>query len=164
MHNYVESRNALPGADMVFNVTELSALAQVLPYLEQTNVYNSINFAFSYQDPNNSTAMMTILTGFICPSDQPDAIPSLGGQTNYMANMGSGIVWQCGDRPECRIAPAQRRLLRQQRHHVRGDHRRAVQHDVLQRAGAGRRQQRDRQPGRRRLLLSRLPPRRPTMP
>ena len=38
--------------------------------------------------------MMTVLTGFICPSDLPDAIPSLGGQTNYMANMGSGIVWQ----------------------------------------------------------------------
>jgi prepilin-type N-terminal cleavage/methylation domain-containing protein/prepilin-type processing-associated H-X9-DG protein len=94
MHNYQESRGCLPGADMVFNVTELSALSNVLPYLEQTNVYNSINFDFSYQDPNNATAMMTIINGFVCPSDLPDAIPSLGGQTNYMANMGSGIVWQ----------------------------------------------------------------------
>src|SRR5271163_371739 len=56
MHNYQESRGVLPGADMVFNVTELSALANVLPYLEQTNVYNSINFDFSYQDPTNYTA------------------------------------------------------------------------------------------------------------
>jgi prepilin-type N-terminal cleavage/methylation domain-containing protein/prepilin-type processing-associated H-X9-DG protein len=94
MHNYYEARNALPGADMVFNVTELSALAQVLPFLEQSPVYNTINFAFSYQDPNNNTAMMTVINGFICPSDLPDPIPSLGGQTNYMANMGSGIVWQ----------------------------------------------------------------------
>ncbi len=97
LHNYFESRNALPGADMVYNSanpTELSALSQVLPYLEQSSVYNSINCDFSYQDPNNLTAMMTVINGFICPSDLPDAIPSLGGQTNYMANMGSGIVWQ----------------------------------------------------------------------
>ena len=38
--------------------------------------------------------MMTVINGFVCPSDLPDPIPSLGGQTNYMANMGSGIVWQ----------------------------------------------------------------------
>ena len=34
------------------------------------------------------------MNGFICPSDLPDPIPSLGAQTNYMANMGVGIVWQ----------------------------------------------------------------------
>ncbi len=94
LHNYQESRTSLPGADMVFNITEISALSNILPYLEQANVYNSINFDFSYQDPNNSTAMYTVINGFICPSDLPDAIPSLGAQTNYMANMGSGIVWQ----------------------------------------------------------------------
>src|SRR5262249_10064218 len=94
LHNYYESRNALPGADMVFNVTELSALSHILPFLEQSNVYNTINCAFSYQDPNNYTAMMTVINGFVCPSDLPNAMPSLGGQTNYMANMGSGIVWQ----------------------------------------------------------------------
>ena len=99
LHNYVESPSALPGADMVFNLTELSALSQVLPFLEQSSVYNSINMAFSYQDPNNATAMMTVINGFICPSDLPDPIPSLGGQTNYMANMGSGIVWQAAIGP-----------------------------------------------------------------
>jgi prepilin-type N-terminal cleavage/methylation domain-containing protein/prepilin-type processing-associated H-X9-DG protein len=94
LHNYQESRTVLPGADMVFNVTELSALANILPYLEQSNVYNSINFDFSYQDPTNTTAMYTVVSGFVCPSDLPDAVPALGAQTNYMANMGSGIVWQ----------------------------------------------------------------------
>ena len=91
LHNYQESRGALPGADMVFNVTELSALANILPYLEQTNVYNSINFAFSYQDPTNYTAMYTVVNGFICPSDLPERrfLRSVR-QTNYMANMGSG--------------------------------------------------------------------------
>ena len=99
LHNYVESRSALPGADMVFNVTELSALSQVLPFLEQSSVYNSINTAFSYQDPNNATAMYTVINGFVCPSDMSDPLPALGGQTNYMANMGSGIVWQAAIGP-----------------------------------------------------------------
>jgi prepilin-type N-terminal cleavage/methylation domain-containing protein/prepilin-type processing-associated H-X9-DG protein len=97
MHNYVQSNNALPGADMSYNSsypTELSALSQALPYLELSNVFNSINCDFAYSDPPNNTAMMTVVNGFICPSDLPDPIPSLGGQTNYMANMGSGIVWQ----------------------------------------------------------------------
>jgi prepilin-type N-terminal cleavage/methylation domain-containing protein/prepilin-type processing-associated H-X9-DG protein len=93
-HNYHESRGALPGADMVFNVTELSALSMLLPQMEQTNVYNSINFAFNYSDPNNYTVMYTVVNGFVCPSDLNDPLPPLGAQTNYMADMGSGIVWQ----------------------------------------------------------------------
>jgi prepilin-type N-terminal cleavage/methylation domain-containing protein/prepilin-type processing-associated H-X9-DG protein len=105
LHNYYESRNALPGADMVFNVTEISALSNILPYLEQSNLYSSINFDFSYQDPTNNTAMMTVLNAFICPSDLPSPIPSLGGQTNYMANMGSGIVWQASVGPNVGMPP-----------------------------------------------------------
>jgi hypothetical protein len=76
------------------NPTELSALANILPYLEQLNTFNNINFYFESYDPTNSTAAATVISGFICPSDLPDPIPSLGGQTNYTANMGSGIVWQ----------------------------------------------------------------------
>jgi prepilin-type N-terminal cleavage/methylation domain-containing protein/prepilin-type processing-associated H-X9-DG protein len=94
LHNYHESRGALPGADMVFNVTEISALSQLLPMLEQSAVYNSINFAFNYSDPNNTTVMNTVISGFVCPSDLNDPLPALGAQTNYMADMGSGIVWQ----------------------------------------------------------------------
>src|SRR3974377_2210478 len=49
-HNYIESRGALPGADMVFNVTKLSPLTMLLPFMEQGTVYNTVNFAFNYQD------------------------------------------------------------------------------------------------------------------
>jgi len=96
-HNYHETIGALPGADMVYssaNPTELSALSKLLPMMEQTNVYNSINFNFAYDNPNNSTAMFTVVSSFVCPSDQSNPLPALGGQTNYMADMGSGIVWQ----------------------------------------------------------------------
>ena len=118
MHNYQESRGCLPAADMVYNSaiaqTDLSALSMALPYLELTNVYNSINFDFSYANPStvtptppyaNDTARMTVVNGFICPSDLPSPIPSLGGQTNYMANMGSWIVWQAATGPNVGLAP-----------------------------------------------------------
>jgi prepilin-type processing-associated H-X9-DG protein len=77
----------------------------VLPYLEQSSVFNSINFAYSYQAIPNNTAMMTVLGSFICPSDLADPIPSLGGQSNYMANMGSGIVWQASIGPNAALPP-----------------------------------------------------------
>jgi prepilin-type N-terminal cleavage/methylation domain-containing protein/prepilin-type processing-associated H-X9-DG protein len=102
-HNYHESRGALPGADMVFNVTELSALSQLLPLMEQTIVYNSINFAFNYQDAKNTTVMNTVINGFVCPSDLNDPLPALGAQTNYMADMGSGIVWQASVGPNANM-------------------------------------------------------------
>jgi prepilin-type N-terminal cleavage/methylation domain-containing protein/prepilin-type processing-associated H-X9-DG protein len=117
MHNYQESRGCLPASDMVYNSTilqtDLSALSMILPYLEQTNVYNSINFDFAYANPSsvtptppypNDTARMTVVNGFVCPSDLPSPIPSLGGQTNYMANMGSWIVWQAANGPNVGLA------------------------------------------------------------
>ena len=114
---------------MVYNVTEISA-SPCSPLMEQSNVYNTINFAFNYQDPNNTTAMYTVVNQFVCPSDYCDPLPALGGQTNYMADMGSGIVWQ-EHRPQRRHAEPQRRFLRRQRHPVRIDHRRVVQHRVF---------------------------------
>jgi prepilin-type N-terminal cleavage/methylation domain-containing protein/prepilin-type processing-associated H-X9-DG protein len=61
----------------------LSAHAQMLPYLELTTVYNTINMCFGVaadQDPAgpiNSTAYGTKVAIFICPSD-PNA-PNVGG-------------------------------------------------------------------------------------
>ncbi|AMV39905.1 DUF1559 domain-containing protein [Planctomyces sp. SH-PL62] len=93
-HNYHESRGALPGANMVFGTTGLSALSMLLPQMEQSAVYNAINFTAKYDDPINSTSRFTVVSGFVCPSDQSNPLPALGGGTNYMADMGSGIVWQ----------------------------------------------------------------------
>jgi hypothetical protein len=43
--------------------------------------------------------MNTVVNGFVCPSDLSDPLPALGAQTNYMADMGSGIVWQASVGP-----------------------------------------------------------------
>jgi prepilin-type N-terminal cleavage/methylation domain-containing protein/prepilin-type processing-associated H-X9-DG protein len=107
LHNYVDSFNVLPAAEMGFlglqNGPNYSAISMILPFMEQTNIYNAINFSqLDYQFPPttqdpNLTALTARINGLICPSDTytgGGGGMESWGQTNYMADMGSGIVWQ----------------------------------------------------------------------
>ena len=47
--------------------------AYLLPYLEQGNVYNQIDFSRDIADPVNAQARVTSLKAFLCPSDSPAA-------------------------------------------------------------------------------------------
>jgi prepilin-type N-terminal cleavage/methylation domain-containing protein/prepilin-type processing-associated H-X9-DG protein len=98
-HNYHDQVGALPGSYLVYQVTSFSALSMMLGQLEQMPLYNALNFSLAYSDPTNSTVLMANVSGFICPSDFPNPIPSRGAQTNYMADMGSWIVWQSATGP-----------------------------------------------------------------
>ena len=53
--------------------TEWSPQAMLLPYIEQTSIYNAINFSFcsgySYGGLANLTASTRIINAFVCPSD-----------------------------------------------------------------------------------------------
>ncbi len=95
-----------------------SALALLLPQLEQGNVSYSIDFKYPpetpgmagvvnfmppYQNPGgqNAQACRVPIPGFICPSDISTAgagVLSVFGQNNYVGNQGS---WLCdrGDKP-----------------------------------------------------------------
>src|SRR5436190_16663007 len=53
IHNYHDSRGALPGAYLVYPVTQFSALSMMLPHLEQANLFNALNFNFPNDDPSN---------------------------------------------------------------------------------------------------------------
>jgi prepilin-type processing-associated H-X9-DG protein len=67
-----------------------SALALTLPYIEQQNLYNMINFSFSAYgiDPFNRTAMLARVNLFVCPSDL-NRLTNDEGHTNYAANFGT---------------------------------------------------------------------------
>jgi prepilin-type N-terminal cleavage/methylation domain-containing protein/prepilin-type processing-associated H-X9-DG protein len=105
VHNYHDRVGALPGAELVWNGTSFSALAHMLNGLEQTPLYNAINFSLPNGDPSNNTVMFTSLSSFICPSDVADPHPQYGAQTNYMADMGSWIVWQAAAGPNAGLPP-----------------------------------------------------------
>jgi len=92
VHNYHDSRNAFPSGGLAPSVTagsQFSALAQILPYMEQDNVYRLIDLTVPPQNANNDVARNTILTGFRCPSDKENPTPATGAATNYLANTGT---------------------------------------------------------------------------
>jgi prepilin-type N-terminal cleavage/methylation domain-containing protein/prepilin-type processing-associated H-X9-DG protein len=108
LHNYVDSFQVLPAAELGFmglaNGPNYSAISMILPFMEQTTIYNAINFSQFDFNPNvlpasdpNGTAAVARINSLICPSDSYSSSNSqleVYGQTNYMADMGSGIVWQ----------------------------------------------------------------------
>ena len=88
MHNYVSAYNAFPmGGTPQYGIIgsfppngpaeweNYSSLAMMLPYLEQSMVYNACNLlicpdtGYGYAQPPNGTAYNTKLNTFLCPSD-----------------------------------------------------------------------------------------------
>jgi prepilin-type N-terminal cleavage/methylation domain-containing protein len=79
----------LPPNDMTF-----SAISRLLPYLEQEDAYNRIDFTLPVSHPRNDAARMLEIPGLRCPSDSSNNISGLGGSLNYYTNKGNGIIWQ----------------------------------------------------------------------
>jgi prepilin-type processing-associated H-X9-DG protein len=109
LHNYEASYKSFPlnwrsprtdpdrGYPWVIGGRPYSALTRLLPYLEQQPLFASINFnveTFPVDDwtafpfPQNRTAFMTNLAGYLCPSDGASS-PSPYG-CNYRGNYGVG--------------------------------------------------------------------------
>lgn len=73
----------------------------ILPYLEQGNVYNSINFqlasagVFGPVDAGlaNYTALATTLAAYVCPSDEPNLQATTGFASSKTSYMASGGTW-----------------------------------------------------------------------
>jgi prepilin-type N-terminal cleavage/methylation domain-containing protein/prepilin-type processing-associated H-X9-DG protein len=116
LHNYHAAASSFPPGAALNGVAaapglyaswqpNMSAQAMMLPYLEQSPVYNSLNFNFGaeYDLGMNSTGVLTIIAGFLCPSD-PNAgrrlntnsyYASMGTTTDYMFSppMAGGANW-----------------------------------------------------------------------
>ncbi|HEY1860012.1 MAG TPA: DUF1559 domain-containing protein [Gemmataceae bacterium] len=102
-HNYHDSLGRLPSAQVP--TTRYSALSEMLPFLEQDNLNNLISFNLSCYDPANDVPRMAEIKIFKCPSDVSNPLPARGGSINYMANKGSGIVWQDATGPNANMPP-----------------------------------------------------------
>jgi len=78
-----------------------SAHALMLPYMEGTPIYNSINFTFGAgRGPNsglgyavNSTAFLTRINNFMCPSDGNSGVANIN---NYHGSMGTSMYSTSG--------------------------------------------------------------------
>ena len=96
LHNYVDSHQGFPPGvvSLLSNPTWVmpagqcnaspddlgpgwSFFARMLPYLEEGNFYNSINFNLPVNDPANDTARQTVVRAFRCPSDSGQQLISV---------------------------------------------------------------------------------------
>jgi prepilin-type N-terminal cleavage/methylation domain-containing protein/prepilin-type processing-associated H-X9-DG protein len=119
MHNYHSTNDRFPQghseaassvgyAGQYAGWTEWSAQAEMLPFMEQTAIYNSINFGFcgGYNAGSsiNSTGWTTVIASFLCPSDgnagmgRPGAGTGLPNTNSYRGSLGttSNSGWNNG--------------------------------------------------------------------
>ena len=156
LHNYHDALGCFPmsmGMDSPgFGYPEpvsYSGLSMLLPYMEQSVVFNTINYSILRGDPGNNTAMATSVSSFLCPSDpqQGNLPPGQAGE-NYHPNSGNTIDYVSGASDpwgfNTSLPPFNGVVLPGQQDADRRHHRRHEQHGGIQRDGPGRPVQCDR--------------------
>jgi prepilin-type N-terminal cleavage/methylation domain-containing protein/prepilin-type processing-associated H-X9-DG protein len=108
MHNYESIAGAFPMVGVIAPGTPRpwvgwSGHARILPLLEQSPMFSSINFTLPYTMPDNFTVASQAISAFLCPSEinnQPTPPSSFfntpKGVTSYGLNMGDWFVYQTG--------------------------------------------------------------------
>ena len=71
------------------NLNSYSIHSGLLPFVEQTPLFNSLNFAFTYTDPTNTTVVATSVATFLCPSDMHGERPGGLGRNELCGQRGS---------------------------------------------------------------------------
>jgi prepilin-type N-terminal cleavage/methylation domain-containing protein/prepilin-type processing-associated H-X9-DG protein len=89
-HNYHDVYKRLPpGGDAM----GFSAHALLLPYLEQGNLFKTINFSAAPTSAANNFPKAQVVPIFVCPSDPQQALPTGMAGNNYVWNYGSDILF-----------------------------------------------------------------------
>jgi prepilin-type N-terminal cleavage/methylation domain-containing protein/prepilin-type processing-associated H-X9-DG protein len=87
LHNHHDSAGYFPPSRTETN--SYSVHAFLLPYIEQDNLYKSINFNLNSTDPANALATGTPVRTYLCPSDPVSQVPAGWAGNNYRANEGT---------------------------------------------------------------------------
>jgi prepilin-type N-terminal cleavage/methylation domain-containing protein len=93
LHNYEQAVNQMPNGHYGTGWNDFSCLVMLMPYMEQGNLFNTINFsntgdAADPGDALNSTAQRGKINVLLCPSDV-DRLTNVYGHLNYCGNAGS---------------------------------------------------------------------------
>lgn len=91
--NYHAALNVFPVARNPYPLVH-SSLSRLLPYMEQANVHDLVDYTTPLANPANVTASQQKISFFVCPSDGAGGvIPGmLDAGTNYVANNGTGTI------------------------------------------------------------------------
>ncbi len=84
VHNYADTyRGMLPEG---IDANGFSAITKLLPYVEQANLYNSIDLKKPYDDKANADARKTQVKLLLSPTDPVPVVKDGWGATNYVGN------------------------------------------------------------------------------
>jgi hypothetical protein len=86
--NYESASKQFPPT--LYDGTDWSQHARLLPFLEQTAVWDQIQPQIR-ADQSANTGETIVIPEFLCPSDPGDGFPVESGGNNYRANAGSSI-------------------------------------------------------------------------
>ncbi|MDX2035175.1 MAG: DUF1559 domain-containing protein [Isosphaeraceae bacterium] len=100
LHGYHDVNGSFPLDRILLppftTLNSYSVHAQILPFMEQTQVFASINFLLQYTDPANSTVQGVAISSYLCPSDASRPLPPGWAGTNYPVSEGSFLPWRWG--------------------------------------------------------------------
>jgi prepilin-type processing-associated H-X9-DG protein len=94
VHNYLSQQGVFPPfAESYSNVGYWQAwpigwTGAMLGQIEQTSMYNSLNFVYGTWDAQNTTISESAVSVLVCPSEDKGAPSWPGTKLNYMANLG----------------------------------------------------------------------------
>ena len=99
LHNYHDAHNTLPPGytyQLGYRTGGFGWASMILPQMEQTNLFNAINFNLPAWSSPNSTACTTIMATYQCPTDyttslSPGYLEREGlryARSSYVANFG----------------------------------------------------------------------------
>lgn len=134
IHSFQEARQTFPyGKGPDYRATfptapvyaRWSIHSQLLPWIEQENLYRSIDFNYPPETPGmggvinfmpaytnsggqNAAASRTKVAMFICPSDPAPFPTDWPGQNNYLASQGSQFLCDLSEKLASTVAPAEK--------------------------------------------------------
>lgn len=88
--NYESAMKRFPAGR---NSRSFSAHSMILPYMEQNQVYQRIDWDFNYNHARNLPLHSEPIAPFRCPSDPAKFLPVDVAGTNYRFNQGSNIIF-----------------------------------------------------------------------
>lgn len=90
MHNYHDTKKKFPSGGDAKNI---AAQAYLLPFIEQENVYKTIDFTQAPGSTANAFPRAQVIPTFLCPADPQTNLPAGFGGNNYVFNYGNDIKW-----------------------------------------------------------------------
>jgi prepilin-type N-terminal cleavage/methylation domain-containing protein len=94
LHTYHDAYRTLPPGNSGGLVFEgISVHGRILPELEQTAIFNQIDWNQNYLNPANTAARNSVVPTFLCPSDTDRLPGTAGGRNNYYYNQGVQILF-----------------------------------------------------------------------